>query len=66
MLKQHLRSPPGHDRSGASTDDPQQALPLVVIDLTDTHTLSRPSTVVRRAARPATRRHVTSQQRGLI
>lgn len=39
---QHLRAPPGHHRPAASTDDPQQALPLVVsISRTRTRSATR-------------------------
>jgi hypothetical protein len=36
----HLRAPPGHHRSGAPTDDPQQSPAFVVVDLTDSYAFS--------------------------
>jgi hypothetical protein len=41
----HLGSPPGHYRPRASTDDPQQALPLVVIDLADAYSFCHPDSL---------------------
>jgi hypothetical protein len=38
----HLRPPPGHHRPGASADDPQQAPPLVIIDIADAYSFCHP------------------------
>jgi len=35
----HLGTSPGHHRPGASPHDPQQPLPLVIIDLANLHPL---------------------------
>jgi hypothetical protein len=41
----HLGPPPGHYRPAASPDDPQQALPLVVIDLSDAYSFCHPDSL---------------------
>src|SRR6266487_6383260 len=37
--------PPGHHRPGAPADDPQQAPPLVVIDLADAYSFCHPDSL---------------------
>jgi hypothetical protein len=41
----HLGPPPGHHRSGTPADDPQQAPPLVIIDLTDAYSFCHPDSL---------------------